>query len=136
MYKKHHNIIDGVYMLRMPEYWEDIPFMDDIDAEDEDGELYELFKDVNIYDIEDISGFTNPTDKHNIEETIFIIRGNGQYYLCETQGENYIKFASNISKVNFVEIFDRVGKVFKLHEKTTYNRNESSQQDNSSNEHK
>lgn len=123
-------------MLRMPKSWEDIPFMDDIDAEDEDGELYDLFQDSEIYDIEDISGFTQPTDNHYIEETIFIIRRNGEYFLCETQGENYIKFASNISKVDFIETFDRVGKVFKLHEKTTYNRNESVQQGISDDEHK
>lgn len=131
MYKKHHNIIDGVYLIRMPQKWEEIPYMDEIDAEDEEGELYSLFQDANIYDIEDLSGFTLPTDKHNIKETIFIIRRNGEYYLCETQGENYIKFATNISKVDFIGIYDRVGKVYKLHEKSTGNHKLNDQQDNS-----
>ncbi len=40
----------------------------DIDADDDDGELYSLFKDVKIYDIEELSGFTNPIDKHNIND--------------------------------------------------------------------
>lgn len=120
LYKKHHNIIDGVYMLRLPTNWEEIPNIDKIDAEDEEGELLSLFKDVNIYDIEDLEGFELPTDKHNIKETIFVIRRNGEYYLCETQGENYVKFSTNISDVNFVEMFDRGDKLDKLQEKTNY----------------
>lgn len=114
LYSKHHNIIDGIYMVRKPISWEDIQEIDDIDAEDEDGELYALFKDIKIYDIGDLTGFTNPIDKHDIQETIFIIRRNGNYYLCETQGDSYVKFATNISKVDFIQIFDRVSKVMKL----------------------
>jgi len=130
MYKKHHNVIDGVYMLRIPESWEEISQMDTIDAEDDEGELLELFKDATIYDIEDLPDFVLPTDKHNIKETIFIIRRNGKYYLCETQGENFIKFASDISNVEFVELYDRSNKVNKLHGKTIpYNHNVDDQQD-------
>jgi hypothetical protein len=110
----HHNIIDGIYMVRKPIRWEDIQEIEDIDAEDEDGELYSLFKDVNIYDIDDLSGFTNPVDQHNIQETIFIIRRDGIYYLCETQGDTYVKFATNITKVDFVQIYDRLVKLHKI----------------------
>ena len=70
MYKKHHNIIDGIYTLRCPENWKEIPFLDKIDAEDEEGELLNLLLDVTIYDIEDIKGFEYPMDDHNIVETI------------------------------------------------------------------
>lgn len=119
MYKKHHNIIDGVYMLRMPSRWIDIPKMDIIDAEDCEGELFNLFKDANVYDIEDIKDFLLPIDEHNIEESIFIIRRDGQYFLCETQGENYIKFSTNISDVFFVEYYDRASKLSKLQEKSS-----------------
>lgn len=121
MYKKHHNIIDGVYMLRMPTKWEDIPEMDKIDADDEEGELFNLFRDAKIYDIEDLKEFKSPADKHNIKETIFIIRRDGEYFLCETQGENFIKFSTNISEVFFIEQYDRLNKVMKLYEKSTDN---------------
>jgi hypothetical protein len=114
LYEKHHNIIDGVYLDRKPSKWIDIPFMDKIDADDEEGELYALFQDAKIYDIDDIKNFDNPTDEHNIKETIFIIRNDGSYYLCETQGDNYIKFASNISNVEFIKLYDRMDKIIKL----------------------
>ena len=114
LYSKHHNIIDGIYMVRKPLKWEDIQEIEDIDADDEDGELFALFKDIKIYDIDELSGFTNPIDKHNINETIFIIRRNGMYYLCETQGQNFVKFATDISKVDFVQIHNRLSKLKKL----------------------
>ena len=117
LYKIHHNIIDGIYMIRKPIRWEDIQVIDDIDAEDEDGELYALFKDVKIYEIDELSGFTNPIDKHNITESIFIIRRNGLYYLCETQGDTYVKFATDITKVDFIQIYNRLSKIKKLQEK-------------------
>lgn len=119
IYKKHHNTIDGIYMLRLPSTWEEIPHIDEIDAEDEDGTLYLLFRDSIVYDIEDLDDFESPTDKHNIKESIFIIRRLGEYYLCETQGENYIKFATNISNIDFIELYDRGGKISKLQETTT-----------------
>jgi hypothetical protein len=135
MYKKHHNIINGIYTLRMPRNWEEIPFIDELDAEDEDKELYKLFLDSEVYDIEDLSGFTSPMDEHNISETIFIIRRDGEYYLCETQGQNYIKFATKISRVDFIEQYDRSTKVMKLHEKSTDSRTVPDQQGSSENEH-
>lgn len=116
IYSKHKNIINGIYMIRKPYKWDEIPIIDNIDSEDEDGELFALFKDVKIYDIEQLSGFTNPIDMHNIQETIFIIRRNGNYYLCETQGENYVKFSTNITKVDFVQIYDRLEKIKKVKE--------------------
>lgn len=114
IYKKHHNIIDGVYTVRLPQTWEEIPFMDDIDADDEDKELYRMFLDIKIYDIENIIDFNLPTDEHGIEETIFIIRRNGMYYLCETQGDLFVKFASNISNVDFIQQYDRASKIMKI----------------------
>ena len=119
IYNKHHNIIDGVYLTRKPITWDEIPYMDEIDAEDESGELFALFQDAKIYDIEDLPDFINPRDKHNIIETIFIIRREGQYYLCETQQENYIKFSTNISNVDFVNMYDRLNKILKLQGKNT-----------------
>ncbi len=118
LYEKHHNIIDGIYLDRKPLDWSEIPFMDQIDADDESGELFALFQDVKIYDIEDLPGFVNPRDPHNIKESIFIIRRNGEYFLCETQEENYIKFATNVSKVEFINMYDRLNKILKLHQKT------------------
>lgn len=120
IYSKHHNIIDGIYMVRKPIKWEDIQEIDNIDAEDDEGELFSLFKDVKIYDIDELSGFTNPVDRHNITETIFIIRRNGIYYLCETQGEKCVKFATNISKVDFVQIHNRLSKLKKIQEKINH----------------
>lgn len=117
MYKKHHNIIDGIYMLRLPDTWEEIPYMDEFDVLDEDGQLRNLLIDANFYDIEDLTDFINPPDKHNIEETIFVIRRNGEYYLCETQGENYIKFSTNISKVEYIKNLDRTEKLKKLQDR-------------------
>jgi len=119
IYYTHHNIIDGVYLTRKPITWEEIPYMDDIDAEDESGELFALFQDAKIYDIEDLENFNNPRDKHNINESIFIIRREGEYYLCETQGENYIKFATNISNVEFINMYDRLNKIIKLQKKNS-----------------
>ena len=119
LYEKHHNIIDGVYLDRKPVTWEEIPYMDKIDAEDESGELFALFKDVKIYDIEDLPGFVNPRDPHNIKESIFIVRRKGEYYLCETQEENYVKFATNISNVDFVSLFDRMTKLIKIQKKNS-----------------
>jgi hypothetical protein len=118
LYEKHHNIIDGVYLIRKPKTWDEIPYMDEIDAEDESGELFALFQDVTIYDIEDIPNFIKPSDIHDIKESIFIIRREGQYYLCETQGENYVKFATNVSNVDFVSTYDRLVKLIKLQRKT------------------
>lgn len=117
MYKKHHNIIDGIYMLRLPDTWDEIPYMDEFDALDEEGQLRNLLIDANFYDIEDLTDFINPPDKHNIEETIFIIRRNGEYYLCETQGENYIKFSTNISKVEYIKNLDRTEKLKKIQDR-------------------
>ena len=117
MYKKHHNIIDGVYMLRLPDIWDEIPYMDEFDILDEDGQLRNLLIDANFYDIEDLTDFINPPDKHNIEETIFVIRRNGEYYLCETQGENYIKFSTNISKVEYIKNLDRTEKLKKIQDR-------------------
>jgi len=114
MYKKHHNIIDGIYTLRHPDSWEEIPEIDELDAVDEDDELYNLLIDAKIYDIEDLEGFEIPTDEHNIIETIFVIRRNGNYYLCETQGENYIKFSTNINKLEFIKNLDRADKLKKI----------------------
>ena len=119
LYEKHHNIIDGVYLDRRPMTWEEIPLMDNIDAEDESGELFALFQDVKIYNIEDLPGFISPKDAHNIKETIFIILRNGEYYLCETQGENFVKFATNVSNVEFVNMYDRLNKIMKLQRKNS-----------------
>ena len=116
MYKKHHNIIDGVYMLRLPNNWEEIHNIEHIDALDEDGELQSLFNDCVIYDIEDLEDFELPFNKIKIEETIFIIRRNGEYFLCETQGDDFVKFCVNISNVEFVRIKDRHDKIVKLKE--------------------
>lgn len=121
MYEKHHNIIDGIYMLRMPKEWDDIPELEEIEKEDDEGELLSLFRDAKVYDIEDLENFNKPTDNHNIKETIFVIRRNGEYYLCETQGEDYIKFSVNISDVYFVEEYDRLNKLIKLYEKSNSN---------------
>ena len=117
MYKKHHNIIDGVYMLRLPDTWDEIPFMDEFDALDEDGQLRNLLIDANFYDIEDLKDFINPPDKHNIKETIFVIRRNGEYYLCETQGENIVKFSTNVSKLEYIINLDRTEKLKKIQDK-------------------
>lgn len=117
IYLKHHNIIDGISMIRKPYIWNEIPYLDPIDEEDEDGELFALFQDIKIYDIEDISGFTHPVDKHNITETIFIIRKENNYYLCETQGEKYVKFSVNVSNVDFIKLYDRGFKINYLKEK-------------------
>lgn len=116
IYKKHHNIIDGIYMLRLPNSWEEIPYIDYLDTIDDDGELYSLLNDIIIYDIENIGGFELPSDNHNIIETIFIIRRNGNYYLCETQGESYIKFSTNISNLEYIKIKDRTDKLKKVYE--------------------
>ena len=117
MYKKHHNIIDGIYMLRLPDTWDEIPYMDEFDVLDEDGQLRNLLIDANFYDIEDLTDFINPPDKHNIEETIFVIRRGGEYFLCETQGENYIKFSTNISKVEYIKNLDRTVKLKKIQDR-------------------
>ena len=117
MYKKHHNIIDGIYMLRLPDTWDEIPYMDEFDALDEEGQLQNLLIDANFYDIEDLTDFINPPDKHNIGETIFVIRRDGEYFLCETQGENYIKFSTNISKVEYIKNLDRTVKLKKIQDR-------------------
>lgn len=118
MYKKHHNIIDGIYLDRNPQSWEEIPFMDSIDAEDESGELSDMFKDIKTYYIEDLPNFINTSDEHNIKETIFIIIRDGSYYLCETQGENYIKFAINVSNISLILNQDRLNKINKIQNKS------------------
>jgi uncharacterized protein YpuA (DUF1002 family) len=116
IYMKHHNTVDGIFLTRKPTSFEEIPDIDPYDKEDEDNELYALFQDIKIYDIEDLSGFTNPVDKHNIKESIFVIRKNGKYFLCETQGADYVKFSINISDVDFVKIYDRLEKIKKIKE--------------------
>lgn len=114
LYEKHHNIIDGIYTVRKPRTWEEVEHIEDIDAEDDTGEFYDMFLDLKIYDIENLPDFKEPPDKHGIEETIFIIRKDGQYYLCETQGENYVKFSTNISTVDFIKDYDRKSKIGKI----------------------
>ena len=42
------------------------------------------------------------------------------YYLCETQGRNFVKFATNISKVDFIQIHNRLSKLKKLQEKLNH----------------
>lgn len=118
IYKKHHNKIDGIYTLRLPYTWEEIPSIGKLDMEDEDGELLAMLEDLTIYDIEDLPNFETPKDNHNINETIFIIRRNGEYYLCETQGENYVKFSTNISDIESIKMIDRTDKLKKVVEKS------------------
>lgn len=122
LYAKHHNIIDGIYTILRPRNWKEIPYIDDIDAEDDTGEFYNMFLDLTVYDIEDLKDFKKPTDKHGIKETIFIIRRDGEYYLCETQGDEAVKFATNVSKVDFIMDYDRKDKLNKLYEKQKENR--------------
>lgn len=114
LYQKHHNIIDGIYTVLNPKKWEEIPPIDDIDAEDDTSEFYNMFLDLTIYDINDIKGFNNPPDNHGIKDTIFIIRKDGQYYLCETQGVNYVKYSTNITSVSFIKEYDRKCKLDKI----------------------
>lgn len=114
IYEKHHNIIDGIYTIWKPKTWDEIEHIDDIDAEDETGEFYDMFLDLIIYDIETLPNFKQPTDKHGISETIFIIRKDGEYYLCETQGVDFVKYATNISNVSFIKDYDRISKLNKL----------------------
>lgn len=121
LYENHHNIIDGIYSVRHPEKWEDIPRMDKVDEDDEDDELYALYKDVKIIDIEDIPGLVNPSDEIDILDYVFILRREGQYYICETQGKKFIKFASNISHVEFIKIHNRTNKIIKLYGKDNLN---------------
>jgi len=116
IYKKHHNVIDGVYMLRLPNDWEEIPFIEHADALDEEGELQSLFNDCVIYDIEELKDFHLPFNDVPIVETIFIIRRKGEYFLCETQGDTFVKFSVNISNVQFVKLKDRYDKISKLKE--------------------
>lgn len=120
IYLKHHNTIDGIFTVRNPSTFDEIPNIEPYDKEDEDNELYSLFQDIKIYDIEDLSGFTNPVDKHNITETVFIIRRKGQYYFCETQESDYVKFSINISSVDFVILYDRMEKLKKLKENINF----------------
>lgn len=106
MYKKHHNCIDGINMLRLPDNWEEIPFLDDLDAEDDEGQLSAMLQDAKIYKLEELDGFLLPTDLHKIKETIFVIQKDDHYFLCETQGADFIKFSTNISKLE-VPTFNR-----------------------------
>lgn len=103
-------------MVRLPDTWDEVPELDDVDKEDEEGELLALFNDVTIYDIDDLEGFEQPQDPHNIDETIFVIRKDGRYYLCESQGENRVKFAAEITNVPFVQQYDRLSKLAKVYE--------------------
>lgn len=114
LYEKHHNIIDGIYTILNPRTWDEVEHIDDIDAEDETGEFYNMFLDLKIYDIETLPNFKKPTDKHGIKESIFIIRKDGKYYLCETQGAEYVKYSTNISNVDFIKEYDRKIKLGKL----------------------
>jgi len=116
LYKKFHNTIDGLYLCIKPSTWKETPYMDKYDAEDEDGSLELMLKELIIYDIDALPNFNTPKDKHNIEETIFIIKRNDEYFLCETQGENYIKFATNITNISFVKMYDRYNKIVKIYE--------------------
>jgi|LSQX01.2.fsa_nt_gb hypothetical protein len=103
LYRKHHNIIDGVYTILRPETWEEIPIIDDIDAEDDTGELLAMLNDLKVYNSADFPELTKPTGKHNIEETIFIMVRKDKYYLVETQGEDTIKFATEITNLPWIK---------------------------------
>lgn len=105
MYRKHHNIINGISMLSYPKDWEEIPHLDSIDSEDEDGELTSLLNDIHIYNMTDL-GITLPIDSHGIKETIFVVRKDEEYFLCETQGYDFIKFSTNISRLS-PKVFNR-----------------------------
>lgn len=107
LYQKHHNIIDGVYTVLRPETWEEIPLIDDIDAEDDTGELVAMLNDLKVYNSTDFPELTKPTGKHNIEETIFIMVHNDKYYLVETQGEDTIKFATEITNLPWINDFKK-----------------------------
>ncbi len=90
-------------MFRLPNNWEEIPDIDELDAEDDEGQLRALLVDANFYNINDIQNFELPNHNHNITETIFVIKRNNDYYLCETQGENYVKFSARINNVPFLQ---------------------------------
>lgn len=114
MYKKHHNAIDGVYTHRYPDTWDEIPIIDEFDKLDEEGEIKRMLQDLVFYDIEDLKGFIDPPDNHGIKETIFVIRREGKYYLCETQGDPTIKFSTNITSLDFIRNLDRTTKLKKI----------------------
>lgn len=107
LYRKHHNIIDGIYTLSHPKTWEEIPIIEDIDAEDDTGELLDMLNDLKVYKSEDFPELIKPSGKHNIEETIFIMVHKGKHYLVETQGEDYIKFATDISNLPWIKELER-----------------------------
>ena len=107
LYKKHHNIIDGVYTMLRPETWEEIPIIEAIDAEDDTGELLAMLNDLKVYNSADFPELTKPTGKHNIEETIFIMVHKNKYYLVETQGEDTIKFATEITNLPWIKELER-----------------------------
>ena len=103
LYRKHHNIIDGIYTMLKPETWEKIPIIEAIDAEDDTGELLAMLNDLKVYNSADFPELTKPTGKHNIEETIFIMVRKDKYYLVETQGEDTIKFATEITNLPWIK---------------------------------
>jgi hypothetical protein len=107
IYRKHHNIIDSIWSVLKPSTWEEIPEIEKYDKDDEDGTLLKMLKDLYIYDINEMNDFKLPTDEHNIEETIFIIRNGDNYYLCESQGEDYVKFSIKINSIDYIKRYDR-----------------------------
>ena len=110
-YTIHHNMIDSIFSYHIPKTWEEIPEIESFDKEDEDGNLLKMIKDLLIYDIKELGDFKLPTDDPHIEETIFIIRVNDDYYLCETQNEDYIKYAIKINTLKYIKNFHRTMKL-------------------------
>jgi hypothetical protein len=114
IYSKHHNCIDGIWSCLKPKTWDEVPEIEKYDKEDEDGSLLKMLKDLYVYDVNEMTNFKNPTDEHGIEETIFIIKVNDDYFLCESQGDEYVKFAIRINTLNFIKKYDRKVKLEKI----------------------
>ena len=108
IYQKHHNTINGIYMIGNPSSWDEVDYIDEIDTEPEDGvnHFENMLNDLNVYDLDkrhEEYGFYSPDDIHHIPESIFIIRSGNTFFLCETQKAHYVKFSTNITKTNWVK---------------------------------
>lgn len=111
IYEKHHNTIDSIWSIFQPSEWNEIPEIESCDSEDYDGSLLKMLKDLTVYDVKKLPDFISPFDKIFIKEVIFIIKNGNNYYLCESQGHEYIRFAIKINSLQFIKNYKRLIKL-------------------------
>ena len=111
LYKKHHNIINGIFQTCGADRWDEINIIsaEDWEIENHNGNEIDDFgymiRDLPVYTLFEITDkYPNwkqilPRTINKLHVTIFILVMNDKIYLCETQGYSYLKYMVDVTGI-------------------------------------